>query len=489
MNTTLRSVWLLLAAFAMLFLTSCGDDDEPVITPGGTDGINVADGLYLAAEGEDPSSTALLSTENVEAEGFTSQARTGFVGGYVYLDAGNYNVVQITEKEVTATIGGSAESVTDSSSDCDFNDYTVITTAAGGSAINVATAGLYRVTHDQTTSELIMYAIDSPGLIGDATPGGWSSDTRLAGSIASDGASWSASDVVLRNGQWKVRFNCRWSLDRRTDPAAGFGMENGYQLYTNFGGAANDLQNGNDSPNIAQEEEGTYTVTITWDPRSGFAVDLDRTGDAPVISFDPNDFQWGVIGSATAGGWDADRNLLPKNADGVYSWHGVVTLISGEGEEIKFRTNDSWDLNLGGTLTADGVASELVNGGDNIPSPGSGSYYVVISTADEGDTWMATMTNLGWSVIGAGSPSGNWDNDTDLVADGFADGISTYSLTADFGSDEWKFRAGHAWDLNLGGDLGTLIQDGGNLKFSEAGNYTVTFTFDGADYSASAQKN
>ncbi len=472
----------MLMASTLFFMTSCGDDDGVVIDPGSGD-VNVADGLYLAVSGSNPSSSALLSAETVEDESFASQDRSGFVGGYMFLEAGDYNVVQVTSKEITSTIGGTAATVTDagSAAPCELNDYTVVTTSEGGAAFNIAASGFYRVTHDQTTKELVIYKIEKVGIIGNATEGGWSTDTDLPGTIDAAGGVWSASDVVLRSGQFKLRFNCRWSIDRRIDSNAGFDPANGYQLFTNFGGAVADLATGNDQPNIEQTEDGTYNVTFSWLPQSGVTLTTVRTGDAPVITFNPNDYQFGIIGDATVNAWNADRNLFHKENSGVHSWYGVVTFAATG--EWKFRTNDAWDFDLGGDLAA------LVTGGGNLATPGMGSYYIVLTTADEGTTWSATVTAGGWGLIGTGNPSGSWDADTALSPDLFdtANGITTYTHTGAFTTDEWKFRAGGAWDLNIGGDLGFLTLDGGNISLGSAGTYKITLSFDGDEYSATAE--
>lgn len=473
---------LFFLAAMMLFVTACNNDDDGLVIDPGDGDINVADGLYLSLSGGTPSSTAQLSAESVEDEGFASQDRSGFVGGYMYLEAGDYNVVQVTAKEITTTIGGTSEMVTDEGSACDYNDYMVVTTAEGADAFSVASSGLYRVTHDQQTSELVLYQIAQAGLIGNATEAGWSADIVLSGSVDSEGGSWSADDVLLRSGQWKLRFNCRWNLDRRTDPNAGFDASNGYQLFTNFGGSVSDLANGNDGPNIEQTEDAVYTVTLDWDPRDGFALNLEKTGDAPEITFNPNDYQFGVIGDATVNSWDADRNLFHKLEDGVHNWYGVVTFA--DAGSWKFRTNDAWDFDLGGDLSA------LSIGGDNIATPGAGSHYIKLSTADEGASWSATVAASGWGVIGAGSPSGDWENDTALMDETFDSeaGITTSSVTGDFSTDDWKFRAGGEWGLNLGGDLGFLNVDGDNLSLDEAGTYKVTLSFDGEIYTGTAEK-
>lgn len=479
MKNFLNPLILMFGIFALVTFTSCGDDD-PVIDTGG-DGINVSNGLYLAVSGADPSSTAALSAENVGAPDFGAGPRDGYNAGYMWLEAGNYNVVEITEKEVTATIGGTLSVEDDGASDCDGTSYMRVETAVDGPAFAVGTSGLYKVAHDAMRNELILFQITNANLIGAATPNGWGGDTPMTGSITADGGSFSIEDVVLRAGQMKLRFDCRWDIKRLIDPNGGLDPSNGYEMFTNFGGEVSNLQPG--GANIEVAEDGLYTVTLDWDPRDGWSATQTRTGDAPTLSFDPNDFNWGIIGDATAGGWDADRDMLYKDGgDGVHNWYGVVTLAADG--QFKLRANDAWDLNLGGLLAPDGVSTVLANGGDNMANPGAGDYYIVLTTSDDGATWSATMSEFGWSIIGEGGPAGSWDMDTDLVAEGFVDGVTTYTYTGDFGTGEWKFRAGHDWALNLGGSASALVLDASNLSVAMAGTYTVTMTFDGANYAA-----
>jgi len=478
MNHIFSLKTLTLIASCLILFNSCKkDDDGPVIDPG-TDGINVSDGLYLALSGEDPSSTAQLADEAVEAEGFATQPRDGFRAGYVWLEAGDYSVVQIADKEVTATIGGAAQTITDKGSSCEHNDYLLVTTEADGPAFTVGNAGLYKVTHDQTTNELVMYQITEASLIGDALEGGWSNDQKLEGEITAEGGSFKAENVLMRNGLFKVRFNCRWTINRRVDPEGSLGdPANGYQMFTNFGGTTASLEAG--GANFELSEDALYTVSLDWAPRTGWSINLERTADAPVLTFNPDDFKFGVIGDATAGGWEADRNMYHTEADGVHTWHGVVTFV--EEGQFKFRANDAWDFSLGGDIAAPSRSD------DNFASPGAGANYVTLSTADEGETWSANVSELGWSLIGEGSPSGNWDDDTDLSVDGFADGITTYSFKGDFNAGEWKFRAGHDWAYNLGGDLEELAVGGDNFKIENPGEYTITLLFDGEKHSAKVE--
>ncbi len=476
MKQCLNVFGLLLLVGGLFMFTGC-DDDDPVIDGGGGT-VSAGDGMYLTLSGENPSSTAILVAEQVEAEDFQAQDRDGFTAGYMWLEAGDYQLVQVTDQEITATIGGSLEVVDDGNSDCGFVNYMVVSTVADGDAFTVANSGLYKVTNDQQTNEMTLYMIDSPNLIGSATENGWGADTPLTGSVTDEGGSWSTEGAILRSGEWKVRFNCRWQINRRIDPNGSLNdVANGYQLFTNFGGTPNSLVVG--GANIQQTEDGEYTITVDWDPRDGWSLTTERTGDAPVITFNPNDFQMAVIGDATAGGWDSDQNLFYKGiVEDAHTWLGVITLA--DAGEWKFRANDAWDFNLGGDLAA------LGNGGDNIATLGAGSYYVNLSTPDEGETWSAEVNPASWGLIGAGGPTGSWDDDQDMVADGFVDGVTTYSYTGSFVGGDFKFRANDGWDHNIGGDVSFLTLDGDNISIA-AGDYTVTLEFNGETYSATIQ--
>lgn len=53
---------------------------------------------------------------------------------------------------------------------------------------------------------------------------------------------------------------------------------------------------------------------------------------------------WGIIGSATPGGWDNSTALTYNTSSG--KWTGIVTLGTGA---FKFRANNAWTINLGGS--------------------------------------------------------------------------------------------------------------------------------------------
>lgn len=72
----------------------------------------------------------------------------------------------------------------------------------------------------------------------------------------------------------------------------------------------------------------------------------------------------GVIGDATAEGWNASTPLTYNRSERC--WEGTVTFTDGT---FKFRANDGWDINWGGSLT------DLQHGADNIAVT-AGTYRV-----------------------------------------------------------------------------------------------------------------
>ncbi len=84
---------------------------------------------------------------------------------------------------------------------------------------------------------------------------------------------------------------------------------------------------------------------------------------------------WGLIGSATPKGWDADSPMTYDSAKGT--WTITVNLVKGD---IKFRANSAWDLNYGDTK-ADGLLD--VNG-DNIAVAADGKYTVTLNLSNAG---------------------------------------------------------------------------------------------------------
>lgn len=465
---------MLLAVSAFMF--SCSDDDD-LIDVG--DGLNLADGYYLAIDGEDPEASTQLVLEKVELAGSNDPVdRDGYYGNYVFLNSGNYKLAQVANREVVAELGAVLADKEELAGDDPSTGYKIATPSEDAGAFNLS-SGFYKVGYDEETNEILVMEVATVSLIGSATEGGWGSDTQLTAigdPSEEDGWEFEGTNIILRNGAFKIRINNGWKMARFDEEGGGFAP------FTNYGGSESLLEPG--GSDIVFSGEGAYTVNVKLTNEGGAEMSMTRTGDAPEITFDPEEYQFGIIGDATARGWDADMNMHYKGiVDGKHTWLSVVTLL-GTGN-FKFRTNDSWDYNVGGSITL-GEESEVFRDGSDIPTFGEGAYYVVLSTADEGETWQVTVTESGWGVIGDGSPQQNWDNDIQMDA-AIVEGEEHYTITGAFTTGEWKFRAGGAWDLDLGGSLSDLAIGGGNITLDAAGEFTVTLIYDGEAYTATIE--
>ncbi len=135
------------------------------------------------------------------------------------------------------------------------------------------------------------------------------------------------------------------------NPTTEYKIAQGFSWDTNWGdtGADGTLDPGGD--NILASGEGLYRINVNL-------ADLTYT----TVKTD-----WGLIGSATPGGWDADQDMTYDIDKGT--WSVTLDLVAGE---MKFRANDAWDIDLGD----DDTNGAMEYGGANIPVAEDGNYTV-----------------------------------------------------------------------------------------------------------------
>ena len=105
----------------------------------------------------------------------------------------------------------------------------------------------------------------------------------------------------------------------------------------------------NDGSNINITEEGFYRVTANVATSELTAVKTS----------------WGIIGPAQAGGWDSDTDMTWNAED--ESWTATIELAA---DEFKFRANDDWGINVGGSF------DDLTQDGSNLKVTEAGTYEV-----------------------------------------------------------------------------------------------------------------
>ena len=197
--------------------------------------------------------------------------------------------------------------------------------------------------------------------------------------------------------------------------------------------------------------------------------------------------EWGLVGSFNGWGNDPDVEMY---TNGTLHVAKAVTLAAGD--EVKFRKNSSWDVNLG---FADGVTSyvldeefSLSQGGANIKiaedgvydlllDPESATAKIIKSAVPQDDPYAAYTEISAWGVIGSFN---SWGSDVEMVTNGTLHVCKNITLAA---GDEFKFRKDGSWDVNYGYGTGVdsyelgvefaASQGGGNIKIAEDGAYDL----------------
>ena len=177
--------------------------------------------------------------------------------------------------------------------------------------------------------------------------------------------------------------------------------------------------------------------------------------------------EWGVVGSATPNGWNGPDIKMWNSTDG--NLVAYATLSAGE---IKFRKNNDWGVNLGGSN------GTLSSGGSNIAVT-AGTYKITINVSK--NTY--SIETSSWGIIGSGARGWGDNDDVAMTYEGSTNSWVVKNIALD---GEIKFRLNHSWGTNFGADstdnpaaaLEGDIKSGGNNIKVPAGTYNVSFSFD-----------
>lgn len=166
-------------------------------------------------------------------------------------------------------------------------------------------------------------------------------------------------------------------VEGKIESALGNGKYNGFvkfnntKTYTLKDPDSNKIYGGNsgvlseNGPAISVSESG-------WNK-----VQADIIGSSYTIA----QYRIGLVGSATPNKWETPDSPMDYDA-ATGTWKITVTLVDGE---IKFRKNNGWSWNLGGTAAA------LVHDGPNI-AVAAGNYTITLTiTNDAGELGSFTM--------------------------------------------------------------------------------------------------
>ncbi|MDY0253693.1 MAG: SusF/SusE family outer membrane protein [Tenuifilaceae bacterium] len=251
----------------------------------------------------------------------STETSEGMAEGYIYLTSGGIKLTTDHSWDSAST----------------FGDDGAGNLTNPGDNITVPADGHYWIKaslNDMSYSLTLM----NWGIIGDATPGGWGAQTALTYNETLD--KWIGGYSLLA-GEFKFRANDDWDL--------------------NYGSTAGDNTLDAGGSNIAITENNDYAITLDLSVPNEYTYSANR---------------WGLIGDATPGGWSDDTDMTWDSANGVFT----VT-VDLTANLFKFRANDDWAVNLGGSL------GSLTPGGGDIAVAEDGNYTITL------DPWnnIATM--------------------------------------------------------------------------------------------------
>lgn len=295
-------------------------------------------------------------------------------------------------------------------------------------------------------------AFNAIGLIGDATPGDWTTDTDMYRPDATKPTEWTVIVYLIGGKGAKFRADDSWTDNWGT---------NSFPSGTGTQGGAN----------IPVSASGYYKVDVNV-ATGAYNFELLTTPVYTSIS---------LIGAQS--GWGGDIADLTKSPSNDQVWTGTVHLTAGE---LKFRANHDWGTNWGitGGTTATNLSGNGSQNGSNMVISEEGDYFVYINTATKeyffGKSDRGTaFADVG--VIGSATPGG-WDNDTNLIKN--PSNPYKWSGFMTLVAGESKFRADNDWGVNWGGGTfpnGVSTQNGPNIP-STPGTYFITFNSATGEY-------
>lgn len=202
-------------------------------------------------------------------------------------------------------------------------------------------------------------------LVGNATAAGWENNNNNFPMVRDPenenvftytgkflGADTNEFKLLENRGEWQPQWgldegNFETSEDLGSDPAS-FTVEDG---------------------------EGYYTLEVDTENKTSSLTPFEEAGSETYSSI-------GIIGFGTTGnedGWNQDIDLTQSDFDPHIWYISEIELFDGE---VKFRADDAWDVNWGGSTEFSGSASI---DGPNIPTS-AGTYEVWFNDLTESYT-------------------------------------------------------------------------------------------------------
>ena len=324
---------------------------------------------------------------------------------------------KLLDPDSAAELGSDdAEATTD-----DKGNKVINGTIGGNTAISLS-AGTYRISASMKFNTLQIVKVESLGLIGSATVGGWDKETPLE----YDGVAntYSVVTTLTKDGE----YNWGYAID-----------------------ADGIFKDGGDNFKF-EGETGEYKVVVDVN-KHPFVVKVLST------AFPTEEFIY-IPGNHQDWSPEAAQALRTSDFDGVYKG---FSYLNGDFKFTKQRAWEPGEYNSSHFSTYEGGLAPSTDG-SNINMPTAGFYYIVADVMNAKLTATATT----WGIIGDATADG-WNSDQNMT---WNSDKKCWTATLTLTDGTMKFRANGGWDINVGGKIDDLSFGGDNMTV-QAGTYDI----------------
>lgn len=437
-------------ALEMMVVASQLNNNEPKKSAVIPISVTAFSGFVLAA------SPAAITTNPAtpSATGVTfswTKAFSGFTGVITYELQHAKNGTSFASP-TTVAVTGFSKSFTHLELNSIALGYDVAPSVAGNVQFRMkATNELGAISYSSTSTVAITpyIAINSVGIIGAATPGGWGADTDLYRPDMSKPSEWQVI-LKLTGGQ-----NLLFIEDDKFDTKWGVGGKGGADIPIATSGFY-----------LAKLNVATGVYSFTPVTVPSIPNGLSLTGDG-------------------IGGWGVDTNLTQSGTDpNVYT--GTVNLTVGS---VKFRHTGDWGINWGGSggnnAPENYPSSWGKGGGGDIKINTAGSYFVSINIATGEYAFGPTNRSTSYSQVGliGDATPGNWNTDTFMKKN--PSNPFKWSMKVNLVAGKALFRANSDWGIKWADKAfpsGIGLSNGSDIEGITQGTYQVTLNTLSGEY-------
>lgn len=373
----MKNKFLYTATYLLLLLigTGCAQDPEAwnKIVTDAQSGAYISGTATIYKEGSLASACALSKADLDKDSADISSI-------YTWLKKdGTFNIIKV-DANGTSVSYGKGDAVTNAAATAGIGTNKLL---ENGTAFSVSSDGLYMVLVNNKDNQISIVPV-AFGIIGDATPGAWSSETPMTAPVydsEQNYVTFTLTGTTLDKKSLKFRYGGNWGVEIPSTEVAGGTAT----VHTNMGLSAasgnltqaySECKGG--GGNFSIDKKGTWDVAIRLNLKTktfsanGVCTGEDvSTAELPTKMF--------MIGSPYAWDWTKSYQMTPVNGtDGAF-W--AIQYMPAD-SQVKFNNAMAWDGNDFGATTEDNLAiGEYDSGSKNIHIATAGYYLFIVKTS------------------------------------------------------------------------------------------------------------